>query len=466
MDGFELDLVVTLGLGDNSYVLSSGGEAILVDPQRDAERLLGAAEDRRAEVRYVLETHVHNDYVSGAAEVRASTGAAVVGPAAARYRFPYAPMAEDDELRIGAVTLVAMETPGHTPEHLAYALIPDGRDGPVAVFTGGSLIVGSAGRTDLLGPEWTDRLTRAQFRTLRRLGSLPGSAQVLPTHGAGSFCATAAPQEDRTSTIERELASNPVLAEPDEEAFVRRQLSGLMAFPTYYANMAPINRAGPSVSGGVPITEPISPQAVAGHAAEGAWIVDVRDGSDFAAAHIPGSLNIPLEESFASYVGWLLPFDDPLVLVAPEPPGEAVHEATRQLFRIGYERVLGSLRGGIEAWRRSGRELRAYPVATLDQLLALAGREVSRILDVRQAPEWEAGHLDGSRHVFVGDLPERLDGFEHDREVVVACASGYRSSMAASLLDRAGVPVRVVARRGVPDALRRRAGLRSLQDSP
>ncbi|MFB3739308.1 MAG: rhodanese-like domain-containing protein, partial [Candidatus Velamenicoccus archaeovorus] len=179
-------------------------------------------------------------------------------------------------------------------------------------------------------------------------------------------------------------------------------------------------------------------------------------GEDFAAGHVPGSINVPLEDSFASYVGWLLPFGAPLVLVTPEPPAGTDREAAVQLFRIGFEDVRGRLEGGIEAWASSGRDLRAYPSATVDELLAIARREPSRILDVRQLPEWEAGHLEGTRHLFVGELPDRLPTVPTGGEVVVACASGYRSSMAASLLDRAGVPVRLVAPGGVPEALRRR----------
>jgi glyoxylase-like metal-dependent hydrolase (beta-lactamase superfamily II)/rhodanese-related sulfurtransferase len=453
VEDVELDLVVTPGLGDNSFVLSSRGEAILVDPQRDIDRFLRVLEERGARARYVLETHVHNDYVSGAAELVAATGAQVVGPAEARYAFPYTPMAEGDRLTVGAAVLTALETPGHTPEHLAYGLSSGGGSEPAAVFTGGSLIVGSAGRTDLLGPERTETLTHAQFRTLQRLKSFPAGTRVLPTHGAGSFCATVPPQEERTSTIGRELGSNPALAETDEATFVRRQVSGLMAYPAYYAHMAPINRAGPPVVGGVPVPPEVPPEEVARLRSLGAVVVDARDGAGFAAAHVPGSINVPLEDSFASYVGWLVPFDEPLVLIVPEPPGEALAEAAVQLFRIGYGRVLGYLGGGVDAWDASGRGVRSYPTVSVEELLTVARTDPSRILDVRQDPEWDAGHLPASRHVFVGDLLGRIGELEEDGGLVTVCASGYRAAMAASLLDRAGVPVSLVARDGVPAAL-------------
>jgi len=450
----ELEVIVTRGLGDNSYFLASGGEAALIDPQRDVERMLWAAATRGANVRLVLETHVHNDYVSGAAEVRSATGAEIAGPAGAGYAFPFIPLAEGGEVRVGGLRLVAMETPGHTPEHTAYALFAEEAESPAAVFTGGSLIVGSAGRTDLLGPEPTDRLTRDQYRSLRRLLSFPDDTEVLPTHGAGSFCATVAPQQDRTSTIGRERASNPTLTDIDEDAFVREQLSGLLAYPRYYAHMAPINRAGPRVFGEIPLPPPLVPDEAAALLGDGAWMIDGRGGADFADAHVPGSLNIPLDDSFGSYVGWLVPFGDPVMLVPPEPEQESVAEAGAQLFRIGYERFDGYLAGGIDAWRGSGRDVRSYPVATVDDVVAAARSGADRVLDVRQRTEWETGHLPGSTHVFVADLPGRLDELPRDREVLATCSSGHRASIAASILDRAGVPVRLVARSGVPKALR------------
>ena len=449
----DLDLVVTPGLGDNSYLLASGDEAVLVDPQRDAGRLLAAAGARGVRVRFVLETHVHNDYVSGAAEVRSATGAQIAGPARAGYAFPFVPMDEGAEVRVGDLRLVALATPGHTPEHTSYAVHPPGSKEAVAVFSGGSLIVGSAGRTDLLGAERAEALARAQHATMRRFAAMPDRALLLPTHGAGSFCASGPPKEERTSTIGRERASNPALRAPDEATFVREQLSSLLAFPTYYAHMAPINRAGPAVVGDVLSPPPASPAEIEAHVAAGARLVDAREGAAFAQAHVPGSLNVPLEDSFASYIGWLVPFGTPIVLVAPD--AEARAEATTQLFRIGYDRVFGFLDGGIDAWAASGRSVSTYPLASVEDLVAEARDGSGRVLDVRQRAEWDAGHLPGSRHCFIGDVPARLPELQGTGEVVVACASGYRSAMAASLLHAAGARVRLVARGGVPNALRR-----------
>ena len=453
----ELDVLVTEGLGDSSYVLSWGDEAAVIDPQRDVERFVDAASARGATIRHVVETHVHNDYLSGALELRAASGAEIWGPAKAGYAFGYRAVEDGTEIALGDTTLLGVATPGHTPEHLAYVL----RDGaqPIALFSGGSLMVGGAGRTDLVGPERTDELTRLQFRSMRRLADLADAVRVLPTHGAGSFCAVGSPGEQRTSTIAEERAGNPAFTEADEEAFVRRQLSGLMAFPDYYAEMAPINLAGPPVLGSPPRPRAMTADEVADALAAGARLVDARDGAAFAERHVAGSLNVPLEPSFASYVGWLVPFATPLVLSVPDD--EALDEASVQLRRIGWDAVLGHLGGGSDAWAASGRATSSFPTVRAEQLVDEIGAGgAGEILDVRQGTEWDAGHLEGSTHVFVGDLPQRLDRFDRSERQTVICASGYRSSMAASLLDGAGVAVRLVARSGVPRALRSLASSR------
>jgi hydroxyacylglutathione hydrolase len=448
-----VDVLTTPGLGDNSYLLSSGDEAAAIDPQRDVVRLLDAADARGVRIRYVVETHVHNDYVSGAQELRAAVGAEVVGPARAGYRFAYEPLDDGQALTVGDITLVALATPGHTPEHTSYLLREADSSAPTAVFSGGSLIVGSAGRTDLLGAEQTKSLTEQQFRTMRRLADLPDDVALLPTHGAGSFCASTPPGKQRTSSIGAERIGNPALKVVDEALFLAQQLDGLAAYPDYYAYLAPINRSGAPVFGDVPIPPRRSADEIDDAMRRGASLVDAREGAVFASVHVPGSLNVPMAESFASYIGWLVPFGDEVVLLAPDDG--ALVEAATQLFRIGYERLTGYLDGGIEAWKGSGRDVRSYPAISAQDLVDDLGRgDAGHVIDVRQRSEWEAGHLEGSRHEFVGDVPDRLDAFARDAVNTVVCASGYRSAMAASVLDRAGVPIRLVARGGVPRALK------------
>ncbi|MBA3552301.1 MAG: MBL fold metallo-hydrolase [Actinobacteria bacterium] len=451
----DLEVVVTPGLGDNSYLIASDGEAALVDPQRDVGRLLSLADARGASVRSILETHVHNDYVSGAFDASRATGAEIVAPADGNYAFPYRGVKEGDEIRVGALRLVAMETPGHTPEHTCY-LLYDATDVPIGVFTGGSLMVGGAGRTDLLGPELTEQLTRFQYRTLRRLSALPDGVEVLPTHGQGSFCGTGSGPKERTSTLREERGRNAALSAPDEESFIGQQLSGLLAYPTYYWNMAPINRAGPRPMSEISAPAALGPEEVQRRIDAGAWVVDARNRKEFALAHLPRSINIEVGNQFASYVGWIVTFNDPLVLVLPDPEAARLGEAATQLARIGYERVEGYLRGGIRAWEGAGLEVRSFGTADIDDLCAAqAGGTPPRVLDVRQEKEWDAGHIPGSRHIFVGDLPERVGEVPSgDDELWVACASGQRASIAASILDREGVAVRSVVSGGVADWLR------------
>lgn len=450
----DVELVVTPGLGDNTYLLASGGDAVIVDPQRDIARFLSLAESRGWKIRHVLETHLHNDYISGAVEIREATGAAIAAPAGGGYRFDHRPMAEGDDVELGDYVITAMETPGHTPEHVSYLLKEAASERPVAIFTGGSLMVGGAGRTDLLGPDQTDPLTRAQFRSLRRFGSLPDDVKVLPTHGAGSFCGAGPAPKERTSTMAEERRGNRALSAPDEETFVRQQLSDLLAYPNYYRFIAPINRAGPTLIRDHSRPGALAPDQVAARMEAGVWVVDARWRLHFARGHIPGSLNVELDDTFESYVGWVVPFGDPLMLVLPEPVDEALEESVTQLLRIGYERIEGYLEGGIDAWKAAGRPVSSYRVAGLDELCrAYRAGAVDHLLDVRQRTEWDEGHIPNSQHIFVGDLPDRIEEVPAEGEVWTLCATGHRSAMAASMLDRAGKSVRLVDGTGVEDFL-------------
>jgi rhodanese-related sulfurtransferase len=317
--------------------------------------------------------------------------------------------------------------------------------------------VGSVGRTDLLGPDATAELTAAQFRTLRRLASLPDDVRILPTHGSGSFCAAGPVVSERVTTLGAERARNPLLVASDEAAFTSALLAGLGEFPAYYAHIAPINRAGPPLVGPIGVPTALPAEAVARHQASGAWVVDARDRLPFAAGHIPGSVNIELNESFGSYVGWIVPFDAPIVLVVPEPAVEAGREAATQLSRIGYDHVLGALDGGLDAWVASGRSTSSYPTLSADDVAeAQQDGESPAILDVRQPIEWrDEGTVPGARQIFVGDLPLRIAELPRDDEITVLCKSGQRAAIAASLLDRAGIPTRLVAEGGSPTWRRR-----------
>jgi hydroxyacylglutathione hydrolase len=436
----DLEIFNTPGLGDNSYLLRSGDEGVLIDPQRDAWRFLATAGRMGVRIRAVLETHVHNDYVSGAHEVRSATGAELVLPARGGYEFKYRPADEGDEVTVGDTRLVALSTPGHTPEHLAWLAHDASRPEPHALFSGGSLLVGSAGRTDLLGAAFTDALTRDQYQTLSRLAKLPDDVVVLPTHGAGSFCVAAMPTTKPTSVIGDERTRNPLLTAADLTSFTVELSGELMAYPSYYAHMAPINRSGADVLGSLPRPPEVSPEVV---------------------AHVRGSLNIELNSGFASYVGWLLPFNAPILLILPEPADESAADAMTQLIRIGWSHIVGHLPGGIGRWRGYGGDVARYDVVSADELCDAHTRgEHPVVLDVRQELEWTWGTIPDSHTIFVSDLPGRLDQLPRTEPVWVICSNGHRAAIAASLLDRAGIPVRLVGNGGVGEW---RARCRSLR---
>jgi glyoxylase-like metal-dependent hydrolase (beta-lactamase superfamily II) len=461
LDPLDLELFVTPGLGDSSYLLASGREAVLVDPQRDAWRFVEVAERRGWRIRHVLETHVHNDYLSGALETRAATEAEIVAPARGGYEFEHRPADEGDWLEVGGLRLTAWATPGHTPEHIAWLVTAAGTSGEDpdsgrAIFTGGSLLVGSVGRTDLLGPMLTNALTTDQQRSLSRIADLPGDTRVLPTHGSGSFCSAGPVSADRTTTIDAERTANATFALVGAPAddFRVQALEGLGRVPDYYAHMARLNRLGPRVLGRLilpPALDPAAFEAAAAGAAgaAGATIVDARDRDAFAAGHIRGSLNIELESAFSGYVGWLVEFGAPVVLVLPDAR-DALAEATTELLRVGYERVPGWLEGGIEAWAASGRPLASYGTTTMAEVhrQRAAGGAPDVLLNVRQPNEWAGGVVPGSELIFVADLPARIAELPTGRPVTVFCRTGHRASMAASVLDNAGFEVTLVGQGG------------------
>ena len=448
----DIEIFATPGLGDASYLIASDGEAALVDPQRDAWRFLAVAEDLGWRVTQVLETHVHNDYLSGALEARSTTGATIVAPERGGYAFAHRGADEGTDVVLGTLRLTAMATPGHTPEHLAWAIraataVRD--EPPEGVFTGGSLLVGSAGRTDLLGPARTEELTRLQATSLERLRALPSSTRILPTHGAGSFCSAGPAAASPTTTIGMELQANLALQAAGEARFHDVLVGGLGRYPDYYARMAPLNRAGPRVLGGPPAPAALDPAAFASAMARGIVAVDARPRAAFASGHVPGSLNIELDDDFAAYVGWLVDFDATLLLITPGPVARTAIDAATELLRVGYEHVAGYLEGGVEAWAEGGREVRTYGATGIEDVLDEV-RQGARpdILDVRQAGEWRGGLIPGSRTIFVADLQARVGELPRDHEITVLCKGGSRASIAASILDAAGIPVRLVARGG------------------
>ena len=460
MRAIEIETVETPSLGNATHLIATGdGGAVVIDPPRDAWRIEAAAVRRGWRITHVLETHVHNDYLSGAHELRASASAEIVAPAAGGYEFRFRGLSDGERLEVGALGLTARATPGHTPEHLAWEIADlDGAvtAAPSAVATGGSLLVGSAGRTDLLGPDRVDELTAAQHRSLRYLAGLPVGTRILPTHGTGSFCAAGPSTGGRTTTVGAEVAGNALLGIGDLETFRSTVLAGYGPYPDYYHHMAPLNRIGVAVLGRLPTVPRLDPTGVEAAVQDGARVVDGRRREVFARAHLPGSLHVEVEDdTFAAYVGWHVPFGAPVVLVLPDEPGIVDHAVT-ELLRIGYDRVHGVLDGGVDAWVESGRPTASFDVVEADAVAAATADPTRTVLDVRDPKEWrDDGTVDGTMRIPLWELAERLDELPADRPVTVLCASGRRASIAGSLLDAAGLDVAVLTRGGAPDILGR-----------
>ncbi|GAB3216609.1 MBL fold metallo-hydrolase [Mycolicibacterium hippocampi] len=418
--------LVDEGLGNSAYLVDlGGGRALAVDASRDLRTMCRAADQRGLTVAYAADTHLHADFLSGAVQLHHDSGAQILASAGGHRSFEHTGMDDGDEIDLGGLVLRAWATPGHTDEHVAFVLADGDRE--LGVFTGGSLIVGSAARTDLLGAHRTDELTRAQYRSLRRLATLPAEVAVWPTHGAGSFC-SAPPGAERVSTIGDQIQSNPLMTTPDEDTFVAELVGSLGSYPDYFRRLGEINRRGPSVLLDSPHLADLSLGHLDRLCVEGGVVVDVRPAAAFAGGHIPGSLSIPLRDQFATWLGWLVDADTPLAFVAEE--SQDLSEIGWQAYKIGYERLVGRLSGGMASWQAAGRTTNRLTFATADRL---AGRPY---LDVRQDAEYESGHVPGALHVELGSIAERVD--EVPDGVVVACGHGERAMTAASVLQRHG----------------------------
>ncbi|MDN0199270.1 MBL fold metallo-hydrolase [Streptomyces sp. S.PNR 29] len=427
--GFADDHLMALvdeGLGNSAYLVDLGdGRALAVDAGRDLRALHAAAARRGLTVAYAADTHLHADFLTGAVQLGRDTGATVLASAAGRRTFEHRGLADGEEVDLGGLTLRALATPGHTDEHLSFLLLDGSRR--LGVFTGGSLIVNSAARTDLLGAERTEELARAQYRSLQRLARLPDETAVWPTHGAGSFC-SAPPGTERTSTIGAEKQSNLLLAAPDEDTFVRRLTASLGTYPAYFDRLAEINRRGPAVLTTTPVLPALDARQVSALLADGGHVVDARPAADYAAGHIPGAISIPLRDQFATWLGWLLPDGAPIVFVTGED--QNLSEIVWQAYKIGYERLAGRLTGGMTAWRETGLPTSATAFVTPDQAPA------APYLDVRQEAEYAAGHVPGAVHLELGSLATRTA--DAPQGAIIACGHGERAMTAASVLERAG----------------------------
>ncbi|QEU96879.1 MBL fold metallo-hydrolase [Streptomyces kanamyceticus] len=430
---FFVDTLEFEGLGNRSYLAGGPSAAVAIDPPRDIDQVLAAAARRGVRIAYVAETHVHNDYVTGGLELARVTGAEYLVPAGAHVSFARVPVADGDTVTIDeGLALRALATPGHTPHHTSYALTDDGRG--VAVFTGGSLLIGTVGRPDLVEPRLTEQLARAQHASAHRLADeLDDEVPVLPTHGFGSFCSSSQAEGDAT-TIGKERETNDALTK-DVDAFVADLLAGLDDVPAYYAHMGPANAAGPAP---VDLTPPgrADAEEIASRLAAGEWVVDLRSRMAFAEGHVAGSFNFEGEGKLATYLAWLIPWGKPVTLLAGTPGQLA--DAQRELVRVGIDRPAAAATGDPTDWVRAGERLASFPRARFADLAQVRERgERVVVLDVRRDSERAGGFVDGSVHIPIHELYGRV-GEVPQGTVWVHCAGGTRAAIAASLLAAAG----------------------------
>ena len=427
------------GLSQYSYVVSSEGQAVVIDPIRDFDRYTDYTEEQDLAIRYVTETHIHADFASGATGLAEAAGAElalssyVEGPY--RYTMEHRPLRDGDVLRVGKLRLQAIHTPGHTPEHLSFVLFDEERNAsqPLALFSGDFLFVGSLGRPDLLGDEAKQQLAQGLYRSLHeRIASLHDGVQVYPGHGAGSLCGSGM-SERAESTLGYERLIQP-LFKLDQQAFVDEVLGSLPPMPSYYPRMKELNSKGAPSLQAPEVGSSLSPVDVSKCLSDSAvTVVDLRRPEAFGGAHIPGALNIGDGQNLSLWAGWLIAPEQRLLLVDDKGQTE---EAIRCLARVGLDRVAGSLHKGMPAWIDAGLEFgRTVQLSTKE--VAKRSSDV-RVLDVRSDKEWQSGHIEGAIHISLGELPDRFAEIPKNQAVIAVCGSGYRSSIAASLLQTNG----------------------------
>jgi hydroxyacylglutathione hydrolase len=442
-------------LAQASYLIgcAATGEAIVLDPNRDVEEYIRAATAEGMKITRVTETHIHADFVSGSRELAQRTGAELLlsdeGDADWKYAFAEEADAtllhDGDTFMVGNLRFDVVHTPGHTPEHLSFVVTDTpATDKAMGVITGDFVFVGDVGRPDLLEKAakvagTMEAGARTLFQSLQRFKQLPDYLQIWPGHGAGSACGKSLGAVP-TSTIGYERIANWGLAVEDENEFVRMVLAGQPEPPRYFAEMKRINKEGPRILGGYRRPERLADSRLEAILAGGALVVDTRTAADYAARHVPGTINIPLNKSFSTWAGWLVPYDRDFYLLVNDACTHCIDEAAHDLAMIGLDRVAGYLGAeAIEVWARAGREVGAVPQMSVSQLSEQMSAGNVSVLDVRGHAEWEAGHLPDVENIPVGYLKDSLDEIPRDRPVVVHCQSGARSAIAASVLRAEGL---------------------------
>jgi hydroxyacylglutathione hydrolase len=433
----KLERIYTPGLAQIAYIIGDeqAGVAAVIDPRRDIEEYLALAQSHGLRISHIFETHVHADFVSGAPELAATTGATIYASRLGASGFAHTPLDDGDVIEVGSLKVQALFTPGHTPEHMAYLVTdPAISERPQLLFSGDMLFVGEVGRPDLLGEAQTAALVSQLFESIReRLIPLDDDIIVYPGHGAGSACGKKIGDSPST-TIGQEKRFNYAFQIPDRAAFSTEIMVGMPPAPTYYPKLKQVNKAGAILLKELPHGHPLAADDVAARMDAGALVIDARAPEAFGGAHIPGTIFAGLGPNFTAWMGWLAPFDADIILVLEHD--DQFEDARTELRRIGLDRVAGYLQGGMAAWTASGRDIATLPQISVHDLHAALA--TTSVLDVRSADEWNSERIDGATHQYAadivrGDLPADTAG-----PFALICGSGYRSSVAASVLQRAG----------------------------
>lgn len=431
-------VIDSIGLGDRSYVVHDGVSALVVDPQRDFDRVEKVLAEHGVTLTHVAETHIHNDYVTGGYELAKKHGATYVVPGNVDLAYLTEPnviaVNDGDTFTVGEFEVSAIHTPGHTPHHISYSAQKAGHAG--AVFTGGSMLFGSVGRPDLVAPDLTEKQAHDQWNSVQRLANdLEGETGVFPTHGFGSFCSATQAAGGYESTIAKEKSSNPALTQAEQE-FVDAVLDGLDVFPAYYAHMGPANAAGPA-DVDLEFPKPASPEAIRAAIDAGEWVVDLRSREVFSQGHIPGALNFDLDGAFINYLAWMMPWGTPVTLVGATT--EQVEAAIRELVAVGINTPQMQAVGDPTFWMPNGEAPATNRRVNFESVKQeWAANPAAVVIDTRQIKEWDAGHVEGAVFIPFYEVLDRLKDIPRDEDVYVYCGSGYRASAVVSMLANLG----------------------------
>ena len=421
-------------------------ELLIVDPRRDIDIYMDFARREGFQIAGILETHIHADFASGARELAQKSGATLYVSAydegdIFEVAFPHSDLHDGEAVQVGNVRLVAMHTPGHTPEHMSFLVYDGARstEVPMIMLSGDFLFVGSLGRPDLLGEDAKLALAHKQYASVQRLADLPDGLEIAPAHGSGSMCG-AGMSGRPTSTLGFERIANPYLDPAlSEEDFVTTLIGNVPPFPAYYRRMKKVNSDGPTILDGLPGINPLPPSEIDSLRDEGATIIDLRNKDAFGMGHIEGAMGIGIDASVSTWASWVVPYDTPIVLIAPNEG--TVEPAVRQLIRVGLDDVVGYLDGGYDSWLEHKGDVTSLPQIEVSELKAqLDAGEPIAVLDVRNVSEYEGGHISGASNIIAGEVRDNLDALPNgDRRLCVICESGNRSTIASSVLQQLGV---------------------------